>query len=386
MTSTSPKNLGKAGVDTLAYWSRLAVLCSAVIAGLVFGASFLIPIAVALMLFVLLTAIIDWIASQKIGDRNVPRWMAHFLGVSMLLAGLGGVMLVFGNQASDVSAALPKYEAKLAQIIVRVVAAIGEENAQLVQENLVALDFSSVATATVNSASAFLSSLFLVLLYVPFLMVERKPMAKKLPLAAGDPVVGQKISFILQDISVGVKKYIGIKTLVSLVTGLFSYAVMKPMALDFAETWAVLAFALNFIPSIGSILAVIFPALVALVQFDTLGPFLIVALGCGAVQFTIGNVVEPAIAGKSLNLSPFMVILALTFWSSIWGMSGAFLSVPITVCILIVFSHLPATRPIAILMSGDGLLRSGSELESSSAENPTSVGGQPAAVLSGEED
>lgn len=146
------------------------------------------------------------------------------------------------------------------------------------------------------------------------------------------------------------------KTFVSVLTSLISYSVFRWLDLEYAETWAVLTFALNFIPSIGSIVAVVFPAMVSLVQFDTITPFLVIVLFCGTVQFMIGNFLDPALLGRSLNMSTFMVIIALTFWSAVWGVIGAFLSVPLTVCILIVFSHIPALRPLAILMSKDGEL------------------------------
>jgi AI-2 transport protein TqsA len=155
------------------------------------------------------------------------------------------------------------------------------------------------------------------------------------------------------------RRYIGIKTFVSVLTGVLSYAVMKPLGLDFAETWAILTFALNFIPSIGSLLAIALPALIALVQFDSFWQVFVVLAGCGVIQFAIGYVLEPALTGKTLNLSPLMVILALTFWTALWGVPGAFLSVPITVFMLIIFSHLPGTRPLAILMSENGRLLTG---------------------------
>ena len=96
--------------------------------------------------------------------------------------------------------------------------------------------------------------------------------------------------------------------------------------------------------------------MIALVQFETIGPFLVIVLGCGTLQFVIGNFLDPAMLGRSLNMSTFLVILALTFWTTVWGLIGAFLSVPLTVCILIIFSHIPALRPVAVLMSLDGQL------------------------------
>jgi len=92
-------------------------------------------------------------------------------------------------------------------------------------------------------------------------------------------------------------------------------------------------------------------------QFETFGPFLVVLLGVGAVQVMVGNFLEPKLMGNTLNLSPFVVMLSLTLWGSIWGIAGMFLSVPITVILLIIFAHFEKTRPIAVLLSGDGNLK-----------------------------
>ena len=139
-------------------------------------------------------------------------------------------------------------------------------------------------------------------------------------------------------------------------TGTLAYAVLKPLGVDFAETWALLIFLLNYIPNIGSILGTVLPAVVALVQFDTITPFLVVAIGVGALQFLIGNVVDPMMMGRSLSLSSFAIILSLTFWGAVWGIMGMFLSVPIMVVVLIVCTRVPSWRWVAILLSGDGNL------------------------------
>ncbi|MEO1224292.1 MAG: AI-2E family transporter, partial [Pseudomonadota bacterium] len=145
-----------------------------------------------------------------------------------------------------------------------------------------------------------------------------------------------------------------VKTLTSLMTGLASYTVLRLVGVDFAETLALIIFLLNYIPNIGSILGIVFPAMIALVQFDTLAPFLIATPILIAIQVIIGNLVEPMLMGRSLNLSSFVIILALVFWGVIWGIPGMFLSVPITVVALIVCSHIRGARWIAILLSKDG--------------------------------
>ncbi len=355
---------------SISFWHHLLVVLLVLFVGLYFGSGFLIPLSVAALSFVLLTAIIDRISLWHPGGHQVPRWLAQVLGLAIILFGLGGIVAILASQADDVTAAFPRYQERFGQIISQIVRFAGEDVTARVTSELAEMDLSGLAAKLVGGAGSFLSGFVLVLLYIPFMMVERSPMNKKIPLAARTPEAASEFSRVLASISIGLQRYVGIKTAVSLVTGILSYAVMKPVGLDFAETWGVLAFALNFIPTIGSMMAVTIPAVVALVQFETLTPFLIVLFGCGAVQFVIGNIVEPSLTGKSLNLSPFLVILSLTFWTTIWGIPGALLSVPITVCVMIIFANLPATRPLAILMSGDGKLATGEEA-------PPEVPGKP---------
>lgn len=225
-----------------------------------------------------------------------------------------------------------------------------------VRENIINIDMSRLAFTAFGGARSFLSTFFLICLYVIFMMAERQAISRKILLAAPTESFGRDLGETLTAISGSLQKYLGVKTFISALTGLFSYVVFRYLGLEFAETWGVLTFALNFIPAIGSVVAVIFPALVSLVQFDSITPFLIIVFGCGTVQFMVGNFLDPALMGRSLNLSALMVILAFMFWTAIWGILGGFLSVPLTVCLLIIFSQIPVTRPIAILMSTDGTL------------------------------
>lgn len=326
------------------------------VAGLVYAAGVLVPLAIAVLLFVLVTAIVDRVNDLRIGGRKIPGLVAHLGALCMVLFGLWVIVTIFASQAGSVSEAVPRYEARFDHILTQIVSLVGDQNFEAAKAALAEMEISGFATDAISSAGGFLSGLLLVLLYIPFMMVERRPMVKKLAIAFPDSDTLGRVRKMGEGVSLGLQRYVGIKTFVSILTGLGSYCFMKPVGLDFSETWAVLIFMLNFIPTLGSMIGVAIPSVVALVQFESVTPFLIVLLGCGVVQFGIGNVVEPAITGRSLNLSPLMVILALTFWTAIWGIAGAFLSVPITVCLLIVLSHIKATRTVAVLMSGDGRL------------------------------
>ncbi len=330
----------------------VSIVATLMVLGLYAGSAFLIPLTLALLINVLIIALSDRITSLT----RVPVWLANIAGVTFVLAGLFVIMYILGSQATQFARSINTYEAQFDGAVNRIAGLIGSDVTSFIRDNLISIDMSYVARVLLGSATSLLNHFFLISLYVAFLMAERLAFRKKIQLAAGDPKTGAEFAAILDAITNSLQRYVGVKTFISLITAGISYSVFKVLGLEYAETWAVLTFALNFIPSIGSIIAVIFPAMIALVQFESVGPFLIIVLGCGTLQFMIGNFLDPAMLGRSLNMSTFLVILALTFWTTIWGLIGAFLSVPLTVCILIVFSHIPALRPIAILMSLDGRL------------------------------
>ncbi len=187
-----------------------------------------------------------------------------------------------------------------------------------------------------------------------FLLFEQKGFNKKMRALFPDKEHREEVRDLLHHIQEHIQTYVAIKTMTSVLTGTISYAVLKVVGVDFAEFWGFIIFLLNYIPTVGSLLGIIFPSLLALIQFPTLAPFFVVAVGLGVVQFLIGNVLEPRLTGSSLNISPLVVILSLALWGSIWGIVGMFLCVPLTVITMIILSHFDRTRPIAILLSGDG--------------------------------
>jgi len=193
-----------------------------------------------------------------------------------------------------------------------------------------------------------------ILIYVVFLLLEQGNFVGKIASLANDEEKEKRVRLLIRKINEDVKKYISIKMLTSTATGILSYIFMKVVGVDFAEFWALLIFLLNFIPTIGSIVATIFPALITLVQFESYMPFFMVLGGVTAIQVCIGNILEPRLMGNSLNLSPLIILLNLSFWGMIWGIPGMFLCVPFLVISMIVFSHIPQTRPIAIILSRDG--------------------------------
>ena len=314
------------------------------------GKAFLMPLVVAALVFVLVSAVADRIVQIAILGLRPPWWMALSFSFLLIALSAGAVVAIVYSQASDLPAAIARYTERLDVLIAEITEYFGEHRVTIASDVVKSVNLQAMLTGLIGSAGLIVTGFSLVVIYCIFMISERGLFAKKL-----HQIFPQRddIEVVATVIAMSIRRYIWVKTLTSLATGLLSYIVLKWVGVDFAETWALLIFFLNFIPSIGSIVATVFPVVLTLLQFDTITPFLIVALSIGAIQFVIGQFVEPTLMGRSLNLSPFVIILALTFWGNIWGIQGMFLSVPITVVIMIVCSHIDNLNWIAILLSRD---------------------------------
>ncbi|MBA85816.1 MAG: AI-2E family transporter, partial [Rhodobacteraceae bacterium] len=195
-----------------------------------------------------------------------------------------------------------------------------------------------------------------VILFVGFLFAERIWFATKLEnFFGGDTAQARQVSRIMSTIIHRVNYYLLVKTGVSAVTGAMVFVVAQVFELDLAGPLGILAFVLNYIPNVGSIVATILVALVTFVQTSDPGSTLAVFIVVTLIQFVNGSVIDPTLMGRALRLSSFGIIISLAFWGAVWGIPGMFLSVPIMVAMLIVCSEVPALRPIAILLSRQGL-------------------------------
>jgi AI-2 transport protein TqsA len=204
------------------------------------------------------------------------------------------------------------------------------------------------------SVGSILVTFVVVCLYATFLMIERRSFDDKLANLSADAKRVARIRKVVEAINQRIGSYLALKTLLSLLLGVVSYGVMALYGLEFAGLFAVLTGFLNFVPYVGSVLSVLIPVLLAVVQFQDPGLILTLLLALTAVQFVIGNFLDPYVMGNSLNLSPFAILLSLAVWTELWGIPGAFLAVPITAILAIVFSEFPGTRPVAVLLSRGG--------------------------------
>lgn len=265
--------------------------------------------------------------------------------------------LIMANKERALALA-PQYQQSLLAVIQQLAVQFGFETeptwATLRQELMAQINLQRLAGSMLASVGSVLVTFVVVFLYATFLLVERRGFEAKLANLSDDPRRVARIREVIGAINRRIGSYLALKTLLSLLLGVVSYGVMALYGLEFAALWAVLTAFLNFVPYVGSVLGVVFPVLMAVVQFQELGPILTLLLALTAVQFLIGNFLDPYVMGNSLNLSPFAILISLAVWSELWGIPGAFLAVPITAILTIVFSEFPGTRPVAVLLSQNG--------------------------------
>lgn len=321
---------------------------------LVQAAFFLIPLAVALLLFGLTTAMIDAVAKVRVGPFAIPYWLASFVAVAIVATVLLGLFGIISAQTDVVIATAATYTERGEATFAALFSFFGDEVSAAVLSAFQDIDFGSYLRAFAGSAGNLLIATVLVILYVGFLFAERPWFERKLSLLFPQPDRALEVQKIFTAIMRSLRHYILIKTAVSLVTALTVYAVMLLFGLDFAIALAILTFLLNFIPNIGSLIASLLPAMVALAQFGQWSMMAAVLAVVGTIQFSIGNIVEPMLMGRTLSLSSFAIILSLTFWGALWGVAGLFLAVPIMMMIMIVCANVPMLKPVAVLLSRDG--------------------------------
>ena len=211
----------------------------------------------------------------------------------------------------------------------------------------------SVTKALLSSLGLSLTltgNLLLIFIFMIFILVGERHVPQRIH-AAFDLEQAQRLCDMIQRITGDLQTYLGAKVLISLVTGILINLYLVFLDIDFATLWGVLAFMLNFIPSVGSTLAAVPPILIAILKFSSPMPAVWTAVGLVVINVLLGGLIEPRLMGQRLNLSPVLVVLSLLFWGWLWGIAGMVLAVPIMATIKIVCENIPSLRFVSVLMS-----------------------------------
>jgi AI-2 transport protein TqsA len=323
---------------TLVTVSLVVLAGVAITMGLAFTRPVMVPLVVATIIYYLVSPIADALELKL----RFTRWLSTFFVMVLVGAVLAAVALLFITSARGLLGSADVYQVKLLDAATQISGWLDRMGFVMSRDALVTavseIPTSRVMQAGPKFAIALLQNSVLVMLFVIFLLLGRTRELIKHP--------------VFRQIDRDIRRYLVLKTLISLATGACIWVILTAFGIELALVFAVLTFVLNFIPSIGSIIATILPIPIALVQFETMGPVIAIIVLMTLVQMIIGNGIDPLLMGQNLNLSPVTILAALVFWGLLWGVVGMLLAAPLTAILRIVLAQFETTRPMSELLAG----------------------------------
>ena len=292
------------------------------------------------------------------GLRRLPAALRYGLAVAACLAGVALILWLIVTNFGQVATLMPRYQEQLLAMIQRGAVGLGiddEPNWETLRRDVLQhINMQRMVLASAASVASIVGSFTVVLIYAGFLLAEKGAFANKIALLSDEPAKVAQIQALIRDINSRIGTYLVMKTLVNIMLGVSSYAILRGFGIEFAAFWALLIGLFNYVSYFGGIVGVALPTLLAILQFGDFWQVFVFVLAMCVPQVALGNFIEPWLMGKSLNLSPFVILVGLVTWMSMWGIAGAILSVPIMAILVIIFSEFESTRPIAVLLSKKG--------------------------------
>ncbi len=305
---------------------------------LVYMRPMLIPLIFAIFIYTILTPLVRWIRQKT----KLPKSLAVIIAMLFFTLSLALIVFIIIQSVENFVDGVPKYKQSLNTSIDFIQSQLDKFNIDLnlrkIQDLIRSLPLLNYAQRLTSQLFSFLGNLFLVFIFTVFMMTGESRSTQKGPL--------------LKEVLNKVSSYVAAKFFLSLATGVLVGLILFAFQIELAFIFALLTVLLNFIPTIGSILAVLLPLPIIFLQFQFGWVFWALLAIIGFIQFTIGNVIEPKMMGDSMDLHPITVLICLIFWGMIWGISGMFLAVPITAVLKIVFSKIEATETLAEILAG----------------------------------
>jgi AI-2 transport protein TqsA len=321
----------------LAVGSLMILAVVALAGALVFTRDVMIPFVLAIFIATVVSPVVDF----QVVRWRMPSWIAitsTLLLVLAIMALLGVVLIVAVQTIVQVAG---EYSEQVVELAKRLLAELNARHIQVDQARIsgeLESRLPGIITQAAGTVSALLSSGFLIVIFVVFLLVGRNPHERRIGIYA--------------EIEATIRGYIATKTAISAVAGVLVWLILWSLGLRMALLFGLLAFLLNYIPNIGSIIATVLPIPIAATQFNDPWHVLAVVSLPGVVHITIGNFIEPRLMGRGLELHPVTVLLALAFWGLLWGVIGMVLAVPIVATLRIVLSRFATTRSLGNLLAG----------------------------------
>jgi len=306
-----------------------------------------VPLFLSILLYFLFNSVVRKLLSWKIPKFLALLFLLLFLFVVFYLIGV----LLFSSVAS-VAEKFPKYSENIAMMLKVFTKNVDIPNMDSIYKSINWSEITPLLTGTFGSFATFFGNIILVIIFLMFMLAGRESLFNRLH-TAFLPDEANKIIELMNSIELQVQHYLLIKTAVSFITAIISLIILFIGRVDFAIFSALLIFILNFIPNFGSIVATMFPIMISVAQKGFVLETFIISGGLILTQLIIGNVLEPKITGKRINISPLVILISLILWGWMWGVVGMILAVPITSALKIIFAHIPRLKPISDMISNE---------------------------------
>lgn len=335
--------------------SRLTRICLVIIVLFIIGIVLkiakpvLLPFLVAIFISYTMSPLLDWLLKIK-----VPKLLA----ISSILILTFSLLYLFGlliySSGKYFASEFPKYSRQIDSLLTELVVWLEhlpfKVNVPTIISQINVEKVTGFLLSTLGSFLTFLEKLLIIFVFVIFILAGRD----KLPARISMALAAEKAAYInrmVASINRQIQKYLAVKTVVSFLSGLLTTCILLLFGVDFALLLGFLTFILNYIPSLGSVVAIILAVLITFFQFgNSLVPVWVLLL-LGLIDTIIGNFIDPKLMGRSLDLSPLLVIFSLFFWGWLWGVAGMFLAIPLLAVLKIIFENVPSLKFLAVLMS-----------------------------------
>lgn len=323
------------------------------------GGTLFIPLLFATFLWYLINAIAAYyrriLPCYKNGvcKSKTSEIIFDWLSKILSFATVSGVLVLFATQIKPMLLELYHATPVLQQKLLTFSNFLSEKIGIEMDINLIP-DLPQIARRIGASLAGIATSTGLVLIYMIFMFIEQNSFNKKLVALPLSKLKSKKLQYILSSIDENMKKYLFTKTFISAATGISSYIALKLIGLEYAGVWGFILFLLNYIPTIGSILACALPITYAIIMHNTWQIPLFTTIALITIETVFGNIIDPKLTGKALNISSLAILINLVFWGMMWGPAGMFFSVPILMAVYVTTAQFESTRWIATLLSTDG--------------------------------
>jgi predicted PurR-regulated permease PerM len=334
--------------------TRTALLVIAVVAAgaaMLWMRDILSPLVLAIFLLIMIDGLTRGVRRHA---PFVPEWAALPAAILLIILSFVGAVWILVDGAAGFSAQFSGASSRINALIADVAGMVGLAVTPTFDQLLAQVNLQQYAGNVAVRVQSVASAAFFVLVYLGFLLASRAGFKKKSDSLWVTKNDRREAGEVFERIRDGVEGYLWVQTVTGLMIAVVAWILMAALGLNNAMFWAFVIFIVGYIPVIGGAVAGLGPPLFALVQYDSYAQPLILLIGLQVLLFIVGNFIQPRMQGDNQNIDPVVVLLSLAFWGALWGVTGMFLSTPLTVMFMAILAEFRSTRWIAVLLSADG--------------------------------